>query len=176
MGGLNIFNLAEEFKYLLEDIEAAEGEISPELKERLVINEDDTQAKFNAYASIINMKNGENAIIATEIERLQALTKSNERIIEKLKEVLKSVLPIFGELGKTGNYKYATTLHKFWNVYTKPVVIDDEELLPKQIILDGEIPETVTLVDFTISTKVNADQLTKIKEFMKTLDLLELKS
>lgn len=131
---MNIFNLTQEYLYLMADIEEAGGEITDEIAERLQVNSEDFAEKMDAYASIIASYEGDIATIKTEQERLKGLATSKEKSIESMKKVMLIALELFGEVGKTGNKKYKTATHSYWNVYHKPLIIDDDAIIPKEYV------------------------------------------
>ena len=124
--GKHIFNILSEYRALLDEIENNAGELTPELEEKLVINEEELEQKCEAYISIRAELKGEIAVIDDEIQRLQALKSSKENSINKLEEYLKLALITYGEEGKSGNKKLTIGTHKLWNVYTKPVIISTD--------------------------------------------------
>lgn len=163
--GLNLFNLQEEYLYLMADIEEAGGEITPELEERLAINKEDAKEKFDAYAHIIALKEGQNRIIDDEIARLNNLKITNVKTIDRLKDTLLTALELFGDYGKTGNRKLETVTHKFWNVYHKPLAIDE----------DASLPDTVgdhIIRTFTLDVRLTTEQKDKITELLTEDDFV----
>lgn len=182
---MNIFQLQEEYLYLMQDIEQAEGEITEELAERLAINKEDFSAKMDAYANIIAQFTGEIAIIDTELERLKGLKTSKENAITRMKAAMNDALKLFGEPGKTGNQTFKTPLHSYWNVYHKPLVIDDDAKVPVDYIgynlktqlphnLMEEVSDTLASYskdyEFTFEDSVKRTELKKAIEGGLTLD------
>lgn len=156
---MNIYQLSEEYMFLMQDVEEAEGELTPELEERLQINKEDFQNKMDAYAAIKAMKEGEIGVIDDEINRLTELKASKTRLIEKLKGYMLIALTLWGETGKSGNKKFETTLHKFWNVYHKPLVIDNEEKVPTEFC------------KYTMSDKLTDLEMEKMCDILASYDI-----
>lgn len=175
---MNIFQLSEEFLYLLQDIEDAEGEITEELAERLAINKEDFSKKMDGYAKIIRSLQGNVETIKDEAKRLSDLKVSTENKIDKMKQVMNEALKLFGEVGKTGNQTFKTGTNSFWNVYHKPLVITDETKVPEDYLqydLKTHLPEEAmkdiadTLADYellaiTFDSSIKRDALKKAVE------------
>lgn len=156
---MNIFNLTQEYLYLMSDIEEAGGEITDEIAERLQVNSEDFAEKMDAYASIIASYEGDIATIKTEQERLKGLATSKEKSIESMKKVMLIALELFGEVGKTGNKKYKTATHSYWNVYHKPLVVLDETMIPEEYIR------------YSLALKVNNNQMEEISDRLADVPL-----
>ena len=128
----SLFEINENHKYLLtvlEDIMTeTEGEITEDAEavlKSLEATEKDAKEKIEAYYYYIVEKQGANQLIDDEIQRLQLKKQSNDRVIDKLKQYTNLALESFGEVGKTGNRKIKTDKLSVWNVYHKPLVLDD---------------------------------------------------
>jgi hypothetical protein len=145
--GQNIFNIAEEYLSLCNEIEEAEGELTPELNERLTINQEELERKIKAYFHIIQTKDSESKLIDDEISRLLELKKSKENVIEKLNERMLFAVNIFGETGKSGNKTLKYDTCSFWTVKHKPLVIEDEETFTNPNFTRYQINEKLTLED-----------------------------
>lgn len=129
----SLFEISENYMYLLKVLEdlmtETEGEITEDAEaalESLEATEEDAKEKLEAYYYFIVEKQGANQVIDDEIERLQLKKQSNEKLINKLKEYTNTALELFGEPGKTGNRKIKTDKLSIWNVYHKPLVVDED--------------------------------------------------
>lgn len=91
----NIFNLTEEHFTILSLLEEQEGELSPEMEERLLINEHEFESKCMGYRLVIKHLEAEQQAIKEEKERLIKLEKSKTNNIERLKETLKAAMIAF---------------------------------------------------------------------------------
>jgi hypothetical protein len=126
----HIFNIIDDYRRIIDQLDELEGELTPELEELLKINEEEIEQKCEAYISIINEEKGDINTIDDEIARLTNLKNSKLNKIENLKKYLQLALITYGEDGKTGNKKMTIGTHKIWNVYTKPLLISDESKVP----------------------------------------------
>ena len=164
---MNIFQLEQEYLSLMAEIEANEGELTDELIKKLEVNSSNFASKMDAYANIIAVFEGNNAIIEDEQKRLSALHKSNETSIASMKKIMITALELFGNVGKSGNRTYKTPLHSYWNVYHKPLIIEDELSVPLAYVkytLSTNFPEdvkekiaTVLAKEPTINPHFNSD-------------------
>lgn len=123
----SIYDISEEYLNIISEVEEAEGELTPELEERLKINHDDFKKKATAYVHVIRMAEGEVEFINTEIERLTSLATQRLNKIERLKKTLKDAVLLFGDDGKSGNKKVDLTIAKLWTTNRDSVDIENDE-------------------------------------------------
>lgn len=157
---MNIFQLEQEYLSLMTELEENGGELTDELVKRLEVNSSNFASKMDNYANVIALLEGNSKIIEDEIERLSELKKSNENSIASMKKVMITALELFGEVGKTGNRKYKTALHSYWNVYHKPLVIEDESTVPRDYI------------KYSLSTNMSNTLKEKIAEVLEKENIL----
>jgi Siphovirus Gp157 len=121
----SLYKINAEYLELFGRIELAEGVLTPELEEELIIKKSELEVKSIAYAEVIKQRESFNARIDDEIKRLQALKKQNDTLVLKLKSNLLQAVSIFGN--------YEAGFLKFSTRKSKQVVIDyDVNDLPKQ--------------------------------------------
>jgi len=159
---MNIFNLSEEYLQLMSEIEELEGEITPEVAERLVINANNVHNKLRNYRYVILMMNGDINIIDDEIERLSKLKKSKTNAVNRLKQVMLDAVLLFGNDGKSGNKKMDFPDFKLWTTNRKSVFFFNEETFNNKEYLR-----------YTIGDNLNVEQVEKIKTLLKA-DMVEL--
>lgn len=119
-----IFNITNEFVELMNEIEAVEGVLTPELEKRLMINEKDRDIKSVAYLEVLRKNEALNIVIDEEIKRLQAFKKRNKTINDRLKNTLVGAVNLFGDF-VVGTVEFGTRK-------STSVVIDDESKLSKK--------------------------------------------
>lgn len=100
---MNIFNISQEIEDIFCQIEENGGEITPELEERLAINEDLLQDKLDSYRRVHSRFLAEAKICKEEESRIAKLRKSKENQAERLKDVMLTAVQKFGSTGKSGN-------------------------------------------------------------------------
>jgi len=125
--GKNIYDISEEYMSIVSELEESEGELTPELEERLRINQAEFKAKALAYVHVIRMTEGEMVTIKEETEKLAGLMTARINKRDKLKEKLKDAVLLFGEDGKAGNKTLDLVTAKLFTTNRKSVFIESEE-------------------------------------------------
>lgn len=123
----SLYNINQEQRELMYNIELMDGEITPEMEQQLAINESELQHKSIAYLEIIKTKDAFNSNIDAEIKHLQGLKKSNNKILTRLKDNLLNAVKTFGT--------YEVGLQKFGIRKSESVEIDADvnvNLLPDE--------------------------------------------
>lgn len=120
----SLYNIIEEQRYTLSEIEAMEGELTPELEEQLVINAHQLESKSIAYLEVIKTKDAFNLLIVDEIKRLQALKKRNDNLVSRLKDNLLVAVKTFGE--------FEVGFTKFGTRKSQTIEVEDVNSLPKE--------------------------------------------
>lgn len=135
-----LYKINAEYMELFGRIEMAEGVLTPELEEALVINKSELEVKSIAYVEVIKQRESFNDRIDEEIKRLQAMKKSNDTLVSKLKSNLLQAVSIFGN--------YEAGFLKIGTRKSKQVVVDyDVNDLPKQYktVKVTETPDKVAI-------------------------------
>lgn len=89
---MKLFEIAQEELDLLNEIEEIEGEITPELEERLKINEANMAKKMEGYCKLILWYDTQILAAKEETERLRKLIKRAERSQEWMKGAMLDVM------------------------------------------------------------------------------------
>ncbi len=103
----SLYNINEEQLKLVEQLMQNEGEITPEIEEQLALNEKNLRQKSVAYMEVISNQEMKVSAIDSEIKRLQALKKSKQNIVNRLKENLLLAVKTFGTF-EVGTLKFGT--------------------------------------------------------------------
>ena len=98
----SIYNIQQDLLEIFDQIEANEGEITPELEEQLRISQDEFEDKIRSYTCVVRQLECDLAAIKDEKARLDAIKKSKEKTIERLKQVMVEAIQMFGNTSKTG--------------------------------------------------------------------------
>ncbi len=93
---MNLYNIKSEYLAIAQEL--AEGELTPELEQALMITEANLQEKAINYGYVIKNFESEVDIIETEIKRLNALKKARVNAVEKLKTNISNAMQLFGIL------------------------------------------------------------------------------
>lgn len=121
----SLYKINAEYLELFGRIELAEGVLTPDLEEELIIKKSELEVKSIAYAEVIKQRESFNTRIDEELKRLQALKKQNDTLVSRLKSNLLQAVNIFGN--------YEAGFLKFSTRKSKQVVVDyDVNDLPKQ--------------------------------------------
>lgn len=124
----SIFNITREYLSLIEQLEEAEGMLTPELEESLKITEEDFEQKVVDYGWAIKYLESDKKTIDEEIKRLQAIKKGKERVIDRLKESATSAMRLFDKR-KVDSATLIVSLRK-----SEAVVIEDESKLTRKFL------------------------------------------
>ena len=119
-----LYDIKQEYLELINQVEELEGEITPEIEEKLIINQNELQNKAIAYHSVILAKDAFNMQIDNEIKRLQALKKRNNTLIDNLKNRLVGAIQTFGE--------FTIGTNTFGLRKSERVEVEDVNQLPKE--------------------------------------------
>lgn len=103
-------------------------ELTPELEQMLVINQDQLQAKAGNYAKVIANIQGDVDAIDNEIKRLKAMKESKDRAITRLKDAVKNAMLV------SGIEKIESPLFKLSTRRSEAVEVDIVEALPSQFL------------------------------------------
>lgn len=99
----SIYNITTELEDIFLELEENGGELTPELKERLAITQDNLKSKLNSYRKAYTVLNLEAESCKKEEQRLAVLRKTKENNAERLKGVMLDAVITYGDLGKSGN-------------------------------------------------------------------------
>lgn len=91
----NIYNIQQEYLQLEEQLIESGGELTYEIETALIINRDELEKKSIAYGYVIKSMENNISAIDEEIKRLQAIKKSNEKAIDRLKDTLTNAMNLY---------------------------------------------------------------------------------
>ena len=91
---MNLYEITREALELASLLETEE--LTPELEELLVINQEQLQAKAGNYAKVIANIQGDSDAIDAEIKRLKAMKESKDRAVTRLKDAVKNAMMVSG--------------------------------------------------------------------------------
>jgi hypothetical protein len=93
-----LYNLTEEHLTIMHEVEQMDGELTDDAVVALELNVANVQTKALAYCEVINNKQMRIAAIDNEIKRLQAMKKSEQTNMERLKTTLSNAVEVLGEI------------------------------------------------------------------------------
>lgn len=103
---MDIYQITTEIKQIENELEQSGGEVTQEIEDtlhRLFLARDE---KLNALVYLLKTADAEDMLIAAELARLSTLRKSVSTKAERLKELVKRLLPI-GETWSNGLNKFS---------------------------------------------------------------------
>lgn len=103
----SLYNIVEEQRFTLAEIESMAGELTPELEEQLIINAHQLESKSIAYLEVIKDREAYINNAKDEIKRLQAIVKVNDNLVNRLKDNLLTAVKTFGSF-EVGFVKFGT--------------------------------------------------------------------
>lgn len=126
---MSIYNITDDFSQIMAEIESNGGEISPEIDEKLQINQLNLIEKTTNYIHVIKTLDYECDIIDIEIKRLQDLKKQRTNFTQSLKDRLKNAMQAM-ELTEI-----KTALNKINFRKSESVEVIDESILPSNVLI-----------------------------------------
>ena len=132
---MNLYQITNEVQYLAALLETEE--LTPELEQELLINQDQLQSKAINYAKVISNYQGESDQIDAEIKRLKAMKDSRDKKINWLKESLKLAMMVSG-IDKIDSPLFKLSLRR-----SESVEVEVPEALP----VDWQLRKVVITAD-----------------------------
>lgn len=123
---MNIFEISKDIESVFEELEENGGELTDELVEKLSISQDEFRSKVDAYLSVIRHTESDVDCCDKEIKRLQAVKKTKQNSIERLKNILIWAIDKFGEVNKSGNKYIDLGTSKVTIKSSNKVVVNEE--------------------------------------------------
>lgn len=91
---MNLFNIQQQYLSLAHQL--SEGEVTPELEQELIINQEQLQEKAVNYGYVIKQLGHEVNAVDIEIKRLQDIKKRNEKAIERMETAISNAMQLYG--------------------------------------------------------------------------------
>jgi hypothetical protein len=132
---MNLYEITHEAQYLAALLETEE--LTPELEEMLVINQEQLQAKAGNYAKVIANIQGDSDAIDAEIKRLKAMKDSKDRAVTRLKDAVKNAMMV------SGIDKIESSLFKLSLRRSESVEVEVPEALP----IDWQVKKVTITAD-----------------------------
>lgn len=132
----SLYNIQEEYQYILQMLEANEGELTEADEEALLLNDKNFEEKAKSYRAMIFKWKADINAAKEESERIAAFKKNRENSIQRLTESLDQAMRHRGltklDMGLFGKISYRSS---------KKVIITNEDLLTEDWV---NIKETRT--------------------------------
>lgn len=124
----NIYELSQELIQLFDYIEDNDGELTPEIEEKLTIAEDNLKDKIKSYSQVVKILQADILAIKAEKDRLNDLQKRKEATIDRLKSILLKAINRFGSETKAGGKYIDFGIGKVSVRNSKVVEVDEEDI------------------------------------------------
>ncbi len=124
----SLYHIQQEYQLVLSELDELDGEVTPELEQRLMIAEHELQEKGANYALVIHDYTSRIDAIDTQIERLENLKSSYKSKSEVLKSNIKNAMLHFG-LDKIEHDLVKLSFRK-----SESVEVENQDLIPKEFI------------------------------------------
>ena len=130
----SIFQISKEFEQLELMLLDSGGELTPELEEALRINREELLEKTEAYTYILAKFNNKRELIASEIKRLEALTRFYRNQCKRLEDALLIALNQFGSIidRRSGRKAIETPFHRITTRRSTQVKVEDHTVVPDE--------------------------------------------
>lgn len=119
----NIWRMTKEMEAIGTALVENGGEVTPEIEEALIINEENQLAVVDSMREFIAKTESECAYLGEEAKRLQQMKKSRENAIKKIKGMLKDYMVVAGIKSIEGTFCKVTLSER------KAIAVDEEEIL-----------------------------------------------
>lgn len=147
---VSLYKINEEQMALMYELEAMEGELTPEMEEALIINKGQLKQKGIAYLEVIKGKKGRVFIAKERLKDVQALIKREEKVIANLESALLTAIKIHGD--------FEADLVSFGTRKSTTVDIFDAEIVPKKFY---NVKTTTTIDKARIKIALNGGEKVK---------------
>jgi len=139
----SLWQITQEFLSLASLIEEAGGEATDQVMEELSISRENFSHKAEGYASLILKWESEIEAASAEIKRIQAIKKTKENSLDRLKDTLKAALLVFGQEDNKGVKRFETPLIKLSTRKSYAVEVTDTNALPEDcFVIKKEVSKT----------------------------------
>lgn len=123
---IQLHNIEQEYLAILNVIEEAEGEMTPEMEKYLTINGDKLESTVVSYKGIMDILESNMEMADKEIKRVQAFKALKQNAHDRFKKALLQALLLFGEEDKKGIKRLQFETLKLSTRKSVSVEIEDE--------------------------------------------------
>jgi len=128
MENKSIYHIQSEHLQLMQEIENNEGEITPEIDQRLGLTQEQFEDKAVSYGYLMKHINDESVIIQNEIERLQGILKAKNALEAQLKTRITEAM-ISMNIEKVTKNNLTLSLRK-----SEQLIIQDDAVVPSKYL------------------------------------------
>lgn len=128
MENKSIYHIQSEHLQLMQEIENNEGEITPEIDQRLGLTKEQFEEKAVSYGYLMKSINDDAVILKSEIERLTGILKAKESLESQLKSRVVDAMITMG-LEKVSHNNLTLSLRK-----SEQLLIQDDAIVPAKYL------------------------------------------
>ena len=130
-----MYAISENYLELMNEIEEAEGILTPEMESALDINKEELKVKSASYYDFIQSLDADSLTVKAEIDRLTKRKKRNDALSKLLKDRLLGAVIMHGDF-TSGTLDFGTRK-------SQSIVIEDEDEINKKF----KISKVTTSID-----------------------------
>ena len=93
---MNLYQIEQDLLDLYAQVEENNGEITPEIEERLNITQENFTNKLENYTRFVKVLEGDIALMDSEIERISKLKQTKQNLVNRLELSMLNALKLFG--------------------------------------------------------------------------------
>ncbi len=123
---MNLFEIEKDIQDVFLELEENGGELTPEIEERLAINEQNLKEKLNAYRVAYSKFKADIDACKKEEARISCIRKVKENNAKRLSNTMYEAVVKFGNEGKSGNKVIDLFDAKLYTKKSKSCVIDEK--------------------------------------------------
>lgn len=172
---MNLFDIAVEYEQYISELEDNGGELTPELAEKLNINDSKFKNKILAFYYVIKQKEAEIQLAKDEQQRLSDVRKAKENVIKRIKKLVDYGLDVFGIPKPSGAKGLDLGIVKVYQKKTESLEvdenanIDDSRFCTKHIIFQLTYEDAKKLLKIVKDAKFEQEPVIKISINNSTL-------
>lgn len=134
----NLIDIVNEYQQLAQELEL--GEFTPEMEEKLIINQEHFEHKLLGYKYVIdNLSNKVESLYKAEIERFGQRVKNIDRRLKFIKEQITYAVNLYGTDGKFKGDMINVSAVKTQSLQVDEIEIDETISSIKSHIYNGEV-------------------------------------
>ena len=135
----SLFNIKNEYKMMIQEIINLDGEITPEMSDKLAINLEELQEKSASYCYVIRHEEKDIDLIDDEIKRLQDIKKRKNNAVALMKSKIQESMEL---------YSMTKIESDFINISfrkSESIEIINEELIPDEykVVQPSKVSKTL---------------------------------
>jgi hypothetical protein len=162
---IQLYTIQQEYISLAEQIIDAGGEVSEELSDALEINKEQLEHKGQCYGFIVKQLESEVDVIDAEIKRLEALKKSRNKTIDKLKDTVSKAMQLY-EITEIKTPTLKISFRKSESVEIEDISLIDSKFKTEKVEVSVDkkaLKEAIKNNEFVLGASLKENQNLQIK-------------